>query len=618
MAPHDSNLSSADSDDRRDGSTGHDSAKDNPNVSSRTSDRGGFAISARNLCFTYDKADSRALSDLNLDVLSGSMTAVVGASGAGKSTLCLTLNGLIPAFVRGRLEGELVVLGRKMGDVPVHEMASSVGMVLQDFEAQLFSTSAELEVAFGMENLGVDPVRMRKLVASSLAQAGLAGFEKRDPSGLSGGEKQRLALAAVLAMEPELLVMDEPTSDLDPLGRRDVLNVVRKLVGKGRSILIAEHETDELLNADQIIVLQHGRVILSDTPEMVFMQPHEPEVGGEKPMRLEDFGVRPPQLAELSRLLKLDAMPLDLDSAEEAIGRLGLKVDKGCCEELRASGNERADRPVVLKARNIAHSYDDDREAVDNVSLEIREGDYVAMVGPNGSGKTTLAKHFNGLLSPQSGTVEVAGADIRGASLSAISQRVGYVFQNPDHQIFCETVSDELAFGPRNAALEAGVIAERNARALRAVQMEGFEESDPFALTKGQRQRVALASVLVMEPSVIVMDEPTTGLDYAQQKHVMDLLCELNRRGHTIVIITHSLWLAAQYARRMIVMHEGKVVADGPTRDVMSGPDGIERWSLVSPPAIALARRLGVPALDAKELAFCLGVDPGLGPRRTE
>jgi energy-coupling factor transport system ATP-binding protein len=573
---------------------------------------GDLAIFAHNLSFKYETSEGFALRGLDLEVPRSTTTAVLGASGAGKSTLCLSINGLIPKFVRGSLEGELSVLGRRVRDMEIRDMAGSVGVVLQDFEAQLFSTSAELEVAFGLENLGIEPELMRSTVEDALRTVGLEGYEKRDPSGLSGGEKQRLALAAVLAMEPELLVLDEPTSDLDPSGRRDVLRVVRDLAGRGRSVLLVEHETDELLGADQIVLLQNGRRVLSGTPEDVFLRAND---GGHGP---EFFGVRPPQLAELTKLLGLESLPLSVAAAEDAIRARGAAVEKSRAVSLRAGGGPSGGGRPLLAARNVRYSYKGGADAVHGVSLDIHEGEFVALIGPNGSGKTTLAKHFNGLLKPQEGTVEVAGADTRAASISELSRRVGYVFQNPDHQIFCETVADELAFGPGNAGLDRNSIAEGSSRALAAVGMGGCEDSDPFALTKGERQRVALASVLVMEPSVIVMDEPTTGLDYVQQKHVMDLLCELNRRGHTVIIITHSLWLAAQCARRTVILFGGTVVADGPTREVMSAREGVERWSLASPPAIALGRRLGVPALNVEELVYCLGGEsaPGKGGLR--
>jgi energy-coupling factor transport system ATP-binding protein len=577
------------------------------------------AVSAQGITFTYENAERPSLKALDVRVPAGTTTAVVGASGAGKSTFCLTLNGLIPEFVRGEFAGRLNVLGRDMNGARIRDVAASVGMVLQDFEAQLFSTSAELEVAFGLENLGVPPDRMGEAVSASLKAVGLSGFEKRDPSGLSGGEKQRLALGAVLAMEPQLLVLDEPTSDLDPGGRREVLEIVKRLGGAGRSVVLVEHETDELLGADQVVVLHEGRKALSGAPEEVFrelcgrrlaggVRGETGRVDGNE-VRLDLLGVRPPQLAELAALLRLNSIPPNLNCAEELIRENGLVVDAERAEALSAQQRPKAASRPLLVTKNLSYSYQDGQEAVRDVSLRIDEGEFVAILGQNGSGKTTLVKHFNGLLLPQDGMAEVDGIDTRSASISELSRRVGYVFQNPDHQIFCESVSDELAFGPRNAGVDSRAIAEGSKRALAAVEMDGHEDNDPFALTKGERQRVALASVLVMEPSVIVMDEPTTGLDYVQQKHVMELLRELNRRGHTIVIITHSLWLASQYARRTVVMDDGLIVADGPTRDVLASPDGLERLSLVSPPAVELGRRLGVSALNARELAFCLGAE---------
>jgi energy-coupling factor transport system ATP-binding protein len=568
-----------------------------------------LAVAARGLTFTYSGAQAPALRDLTLTVRSGAFSAIAGASGAGKSTLCLTMNGLVPKFVRGDLVGELRVLGVRIEDVPVHEMASSVGMVLQDFEVQLFSTSAELEVAFGLENLGVPRDQMISRVGVALKEVGLAGFEKRDPSTLSGGEKQRLALAAVLAMDPQLLVLDEPTSDLDPQGVRDVMGLAISLTKRGRTVLVAEHETDELLDADSVLVLGEGRRSLAGTPEEVFAHPE----------RVEVAGVRPPQLARLREFLDLEELPGSVVDAHDALRDAGYSVDPARNEALPMYEPAPPDAGAAVRLCGLSHIYGGGIEAIKDISLDIKEGEFVAILGANGSGKTTMVKHLNGLLLPSSGAVEVRGLDTRRAALSAISGHVGYVFQNPDHQIFSETVLEELAFGPRNAGLGKEEIAERSQRALAAVHMEDKAEADPFALTKGERQRVALASVLVMEPGVIVMDEPTTGLDYTQQKQVMALLSELNRTGHTIIIVTHSLWLAARHARRIVVMQGGRIVADGPTRTVLRMVERLQGWSLVPPPALALAGELGCAALTVEELVFCLGANPrrgsgGLGP----
>jgi energy-coupling factor transport system ATP-binding protein len=560
-----------------------------------------LAVLARGLTFTYSDARAPALRDLDLTIRKGSFSAVTGASEAGKSTLCVTMNGLAPKLVSGRLEGELLVFGAPVGGSAVYEMASSVGMLLQDFEVQLFSTSAELEVAFGLENLGVPRDEMVPRVQAALEKVGLAGFDKRDPSTLSGGEKQRLALAAVLAMDPRLLVLDEPTSDLDPQGKRDVMRLAKSLTGEGRSVLVAEHETDELMDADSVLVLGDGRRVLSGSPGEVF----------ERPGRLVEHGVRPPQLARLRELLRLETMPRSVDEAAEAIRGAGRRPDRARSESLPVPELAPPSARPALKLSAVSHSYEGAGNAIENISLEIKEGEFTAVVGANGSGKTTMVKHLNGLLAPSRGMVEVRGTDTRATRVSELSRHVGYVFQNPDHQIFSETVAEELAFGPRNAGLSEEETAVRSKRALAAVRMEGRENADPFALTKGERQRTALASVLVMEPGVIVMDEPTTGLDYAQQRQVMDLLAELNSGGHTVIVVTHSLWLAAEYARRIVVMNGGRIVADGPTRTVLGAAERLREWSLVPTPALALAERLGCRSITVEELAYCLGVGSG-------
>jgi energy-coupling factor transport system ATP-binding protein len=552
-----------------------------------------WAVVARGVGFAYERSEVEAIRDLSLEVPRGRVTAVVGASGAGKSTLCLMLNGLVPGMTRGRMRGHLAVLGQDVTRAEVYEMATRVGMVFQDFEAQLFSTSVEAEVAFGLENLGASPERIRRRVAEALRQVGLAGFERRDPSALSGGEKQRLALASVLAMEPELLVLDEPTSDMDPRGRADALALVRSLAREGRSAIVVEHETDELICADLALLLERGEAVLWGPAGEVFR-----ETG-----RLAAAGVRPPQLAELASRLGLDALPLSPAEAVELIRRSGYSA------EGKAGDDGPQGRPAgeaVVRVERLSHRYGGGLEALHDVTLEIRKGEFVAIVGANGSGKTTLVKHFNGLLRPQDGSVRVFGLDTRRASVSQLARAVGYVFQNPDHQIFSETVAEELAFGPRNMGVDPDEIAARSERALAAVGLQGAAEADPFALTKGERQRVALASVLVMEPSVIVMDEPTTGLDYGQQVKVMELLARLNRAGHTVVVVTHALWLVAQYAGRVIVMSEGRVAADGPTRRILGMGKELAGWSLVPPPVVEVARALGSTAVTVEELCGCL------------
>ncbi len=569
----------------------------NPKIESRSGEKGPPAVRARGLGFTYEGAGAPALSGVDLELPGGSSTAVVGASGAGKSTLCMATNGLVPKLARGRLEGDLVVCGKRVAERSVKEMARTVGIVLQDFEAQLFSTSAELEIAFGLENLGVETDRMRRIVTSSLEMVGLAGFERRDPSTLSGGEKQRVALAAVLAMDPPLIVLDEPTSDLDPRGRREVMGVLRRLAGAGRTFIVVEHETDELTSVDHVLLLRGGTVAAAGAADGVFSRREE----------LRASGVRPPQLAELCGILQLDS-DYRVGEVEKMIRDAGYRLDGSRCGEIGAAPGRTVAGPAVIEIEAVSYSYPDGMEALRGVSLEISHGEFAALIGVNGSGKTTLAKHFNGLLLPGTGVVRVRGLDTRAAVVSELSTLVGYVFQNPDHQIFSDTVAEELAFGPRNAGLDPEETARRSKVALEAVRMRGREGADPFALTKGERQRVALASVLVMEPSVIVMDEPTTGLDFTQQIQVMELLRGLNARGHTIIIVTHSLWLAAAYARRTIVMSRGRIAADGPTRQVMTEGEGLDRWSLVPPPIVSLARRMGAPAVTVGEMAYCLGV----------
>ncbi|MDR5682566.1 MAG: energy-coupling factor transporter ATPase [Armatimonadota bacterium] len=547
--------------------------------------------------FTYRDAASPALDGVDLAVHRGEMVAVVGPSGAGKSTLCLCANGLIPHFVRGTLSGRVEVFGAPTRDRTVSQLARDVGLVFQDFEAQLFSTSVELEVAFGPENFAVPPDEIRRRVAHALQTVGLTGFERREPATLSGGEKQRLAIASVLALQPGILVMDEPTTDLDPLGKESVFEVGRRLRREATTLLVVEHETEEVTAADRVVVLDGGRIVAQGPPSEVLVRSHW----------LEKVGVRPPGAAHLLALLGEEPI-LDEDEATARLRRLGRRIPLGVLEALRRRDAARSARygDPVLVVEGLVHRYEGGVEALRGVDLVIRRGEFVAVLGQNGSGKTTLVKHFNGLLQPTAGEVRVGGQSTRRQSVSRLGRVVGYVFQNPDHQIFAETVFDEVAFGPRNHGLAPEEVHARVAEALAAVGMTGREGDDPFVLTKGERQRVAVASVLATRPQVIVLDEPTTGLDDREQRNMMELVRRLNERGHTIVCVTHSMWVAAEYAHRVVVMKDGQVWMDGTAREVFAREGDLAAARLRPPQMVRIANRLGGTLLDRREVAEVL------------
>jgi energy-coupling factor transport system ATP-binding protein len=558
------------------------------------------AVALEDVIFTYRSGDRPALAGIRLAQRSGEMVGIMGGSGAGKSSLAKCLNAIIPGFEQGLFQGTVLVCGRGVHGSRVCDMAPAVGMVFQDFESQLFSTNVAHEVAFAMEQVGLAPDQIRARLKPALAAVGLAGFEDRDPTSLSGGEKQRLAIASVLAVEPSIIVLDEPTTDLDPEGRAEVFDLIRKLRDRGLSLLVIEHETEEMRECDRIVVLRDAQVAADGTPDQV-MQDLD---------LLARCGIRPPGLNRVLSQLGIRAHARDLDEAEALIRRslqppAPLAIDYAQANAGEPGPPVDAGAPLV-DISDLTHVYGGSVRAVDQVSLKIEAGEFVAIIGQNGSGKTTLAKHIVGLLKPNEGRVMLAGRERTGMRPSEAAALVGYVFQNPDHQIFAATVEDEVAFGPRNFGLSVDEVRQRCDRVLRAVGLEAMRGQDPFLLGRGERQRLAVASILVLEPKLLILDEPTTGLDYPQQRRMMELISELNRAGTAIVIITHTPWLVAEYARRAVLMRQGRKLFDGPVRDLFVQEELLKSASFRVPEVTALSRRFGTVALTADELVAAL------------
>lgn len=548
-------------------------------------------VAIAGLHFTYRNAEEPALCGIDLSVATSEFVVIVGPSGAGKSTLCYTLNGLIPQFQRGKMDGMVAIAGRPTSEQKVSELSGQVGLVFQDFESQLFSTNVELEVAFAPENFTVPLTEIGRRVQEGLQTVGLTGLERREPATLSGGQKQRLAIASVLSMEPRIIVMDEPTTDLDPLGKEGVFAVARRLREAGLTMIIAEHETEEAAIADRVIVLDQGKIVAQGTPAEVLTRADW----------LADLGVQPLGAAQLTARLGL-APALDVDQAVALITEAGLKIDPDAHELLcTTDAARRQETEPVIEVIDLEHRYPNGVLALQGATMTVRRGEFIAVVGQNGSGKTTLVKHFNGLLAPTGGQLKVMGTPTTGQSVLQLGRTVGYVFQNPDHQIFADTIAEEVGFGPRNHGLPAAEVNVRVKEALAAVGLEGRAEEDPFTVTKGERQRVAVASILATRPQVIILDEPTTGLDFKEQRKMMELVKQLNEAGHTIICVTHTMWVVAEYAQRTVVVKDGRIWMDGPTREVMARERELTEARLKPPQLVRISNRLGSTLLSLDE-----------------
>src|SRR5919205_357990 len=547
-------------------------------------------VSIEGLGYRYRGQQKPALDGIDLEVAEGEFLVVMGPSGAGKSTLCVSLNGLIPHFFKGQMEGEVRVGGRSTREGRVGEFAQEVGLVFQDFEAQLFSTNVALEVAFGPENFQVEHEEMVKRVESVLRQVRLEGFEDRTPATLSGGQKQRLAIASVLAIQPRVLCLDEPTTDLDPIGKLGVFEIAEGLKNRDDvTLIVVEHETEETLDADRIIVLRSGK-IAADRPAREILRDVK---------LLEESSVMPLQVARFfhERGAEEGQLPLTPEEGIEEFGRRGWRVSPQRHRELVEADKSREEGygEPLIEVEGLTHRYPNGVVALEGVDLTVRRGEFLAVLGQNGSGKTTLVKHFNGLLKPTEGTVTAAGHDTRGASIAQMAMTVGYIFQNPDAQIFKMNVREEIAFGPQNVGLSEEEVDRRVREAAEDLEISHLLEKNPFFLSKGEKQRVAVAAVMAMKPDILVLDEPTTGQDFKRAKEIMDLAVRLHAEGQTVVVITHDMNLAAEYCDRVVIMEGGRVLLDAPTREAFLAEEELNASSLRPPQVTVLGKALGYP-----------------------
>ncbi len=563
-----------------------------------------LVIQIENVTFTY--ADGvEALSELNFSARPGEFIVVLGANGAGKSTLCFLLSGIVPHIYGGRRTGTLLAAGQDPWDHALFETAQYSGVLLQDPEVQLFNPSVFTEMAFGPANLKVEREEIVRRIESSLSLLHLEGMEKRNPRDLSGGQKQRVALGAALTMRPRLLVLDEPTSQLDPIGRSEVVEAIHRLKSTGEiTIVMTTHETDDILDlADRVLVLDKGKTILWGTPAEVFSQPNILEAAGVKIpdalnifLKVDQLSGQPTPLTN-AQVEQMDGSYV-ASHARDLIGKGQLEVI-GTREALPET--EKDPGPFILEAVNLTYQYPGypPVRALDNINLSIRTGEIVGIVGQNGSGKSTLVKSFVGLLRPTRGEVRFNGKDIRNIPVGQMARSVGLVLQNPDYQLFTASSKEEILFGLKNLGIEEQQAEERVRSALALVGLENELETFPFRMSFGDRRKLAVAATIALDPQVLILDEPTTAQDHRGRYQ----LAEIGRRirdegGRTILMITHDMDLIAHYAERLVVMWNGTIILDAPTEEAFGQAEILARTYLRPPVAAQVAHDLhdlGVP-----------------------
>jgi energy-coupling factor transporter ATP-binding protein EcfA2 len=571
------------------------------------------AISIRNLTYTYPNG-TRALEGIDLQVRQGEYLAIMGPNGAGKTTLCLFLNGVVPHITGGRVRGRVKVMGLDTFEQHVYEMAQHVGMVLQDPEAQLFTSSVLSEVAFAAENLGYPRETILERVAWALGVVRLQELERRTPAQLSGGQKQRLSVASGLVVQPQLMVLDEPTSQLDPLGSREVFSVLRTLNKElGLTIVLATHKSEQVAAfADRVVVLAQGRLLGQGTPRQVFGQVD----------LLDRIHVQVPAVTRVEftipDCLSGDGLSTTLAEGRARLnallaeGKLRVHMERRGHPKDPAAEKRRPDQPACIDVQDIRYTYPrTETPALDGVSFRVYPGEFVGLIGQNGAGKTTLMKIILGLLHPSKGRVLVGAEDVAQTSPARLARRIGLVLQNPDTQLFDLSAAEEVAFGPRNCGLGETEVEVRVEQALRAVGLWEKREEYPFNFSFGDRRKLSVAAVAAMHPEVLIFDEPTTGQDYRGRYELADIARQLNRSGTTVIMITHDMDLVAEYTARLVVMGEGRILLDGPTPEVFQAADLLAQTFIAPPQAAQLAQGLsshGVPpgVLTTRELCNLL------------
>jgi energy-coupling factor transporter ATP-binding protein EcfA2 len=554
------------------------------------------AVKVSSLTFTYERGPL-AIEGLEFDVDYGEILGILGANGAGKTTLCFHLNGIIPTVYAGTEKGGVEICGLDPWERPIIELSQVASMVLQDPETQFTTTNVASELQFGPANLGIEREEILRRADWAAKECGIAGLEERKPKELSGGQKQRVALAAGLTMLPKVLILDEPTSQLDPVGTTEVFDVVHDLAAtRDMTILIASHKCDEVARlASKILVLREGKMVAFGTPKEVFSQYR----------LLEEVGVNPPAVALLTaklseripsleeRYAKRGGVPLTVD---EAYSLLTEAINQGVLEvrHQRPVIEAIASEEPVLEFKDVTFVYPArvPVTALRNVNLTVNRGEFVAIIGQNGSGKTTLVKHVLGLLEATEGTVTLEGENVSEITTGSIAKSVALILQNPDYQLFSISVEKEIEFGLRNLGLPEEEIAARVEKALEEVQLEGVRDTFPFRLSFGDRRKVAAAAGIAMDPDILILDEPTTAQDYRGRHVLCRIASRMRDQGKTIIMISHDMDLVAQYADRLVIMSDGEILADGPKRDVFAMHDVLEKAFLKRPQIVELSQRM--------------------------
>ena len=558
-------------------------------------------IKIENLTFKYEGAKKNALDKINLQIEDGDFLGIIGESGAGKTTLCSAINALIPHHYKGDFYGSVKIDDKDSFDTPPGQLALKVGSVFQDIDSQLLSTFVEDEILFGLENFDIPKDQIESRVQFALEEVGITDLRYREIASLSGGQKQKVAIAAIIALQPKILVLDEPTGELDPASSRQIFALLDKLnKEKGITIIVIEQKIMLLCEfAQKLAVMEKGKITHFGKVREVLKNAEE----------LEEKGINIPRVVTLSRqLINNNLLPENLSEDEEiainsseaaelikkiTAGKINTKAEiaeAGINTPIRNQEPLQSDKEKIIQFQKVQFSYHSDANITD-IDVNINKGDFLAIIGSNGAGKSTFSKLCNGLLKPTSGNVIVKGNNTKKVKTSQLAKNIGFLFQNPDRQICCNTVKEEIAFSLKNIDLAEEDI---KARVEKTIEEFNFDpEKDPFTMSRGQRQRLCLACLIALESDILILDEPTTGLDYKECIELMEKIRNLNKKGTTVIMVCHDMEVVLDYATRILIMTNGKVIADNDAKTILKDKELLLKARLLQPQIAETASKLG-------------------------
>ena len=546
-----------------------------------------MTIEFSNFSFRYESLDKPTLKNINLRIEKGEKIVIIGPSGSGKSTLGQCLNGLIPHAIKGEASGKLTINGQDTAPFDMHQFTEQVGTVLQDTDSQFVGLSIGEDIAFALENQLMSNIEMYPLVKATAKMVDLEQMLERSPHDLSGGQKQRVSLAGILVDDVDILLFDEPLAALDPKTGKKTIEIIDELHREtGKTIIIIEHRLEDVLHrsVDRIILMESGEIIADTTPDEILASP-----------LLEEYGIREPlylsALKEAGCAIEGDAKPSSLNTLPLAQYQTAVST----WFEASKATNVEKQAETLLAVRNLTYSYDGEKNALEDVSFDVKRGEFVSVLGKNGSGKSTITKLVMGVIEPDQGSMILNGQDLNELTIFERSQKVGVVMQNPNHMISHHMIFDEVAFGLRNRGVEEKQVEAKVLEVLELCGLSKYRHWPIEALSYGQKKRVTIASILALEPELLILDEPTAGQDYRNYTSMLSFIEKLNRElGITVMIISHDMHLVLEYTTRSIVIADSKLIADAPMTEVFSSPALLDQANLATTSLYELATELGI------------------------